>query len=439
LSAASDIVRSAGGAELFERLEHLDRVRIAPAADRVIAGPTGALDYDVVFAGGGLSILIAAALAKQGVRVAVFERARAGVAHREWNASMPELLPLKTSGLIDDLDEICLAKYDYGICHFHGGKSYPVHGVLDVAVDASALLSRVRARAEAWGVQFFDRATLVAHGESSRGISAEFAIADGSTNNADHRAGDTRPALRTTARILVDARGASSPLGQADLVCPTVGGVLTGIDFDPKVGEILITTEGVEDGVQHVWEGFPGRSGELTTYLFYYADRDKVMGRPLLMPLYARFFSTLERYKPGAAALLRPTFGYIPGWSRTTPAADLLAAAALGEGTLASEIMQDASIHQWTGSLAKLMASGAFAGNAMNELLDTAFGALHSMGDAAYAACLKDQMGARDFYRFVSETSRRRPAVFSDVVRGLGPIRSMRWAYSVLSRAALAS
>ena len=35
---------------------------------------------------------------------------------------------------------------------------------------------------------------------------------------------------------------------------------------------------------------------------------------------FKRFFALLGRYKSGDASLVRPTFGYIPGWSRLTMA-----------------------------------------------------------------------------------------------------------------------
>ncbi|MEL6546277.1 MAG: lycopene cyclase, partial [Myxococcota bacterium] len=94
LDYARDRVADAGGRELLERLDHLDARRSAlrPTENRP-ARPdaTAKADYDVALVGGGLSLLIAPVLAARGIRVAVFERARAGQVHREWNASVPEL------------------------------------------------------------------------------------------------------------------------------------------------------------------------------------------------------------------------------------------------------------------------------------------------------------------------------------------------------------
>src|SRR4051812_28298278 len=86
-------VREAGGDELCERLEHLDATRGAPrrapalGAEPALRSPDrGARpDFDAVIAGGGLSLLLAPLLAARGLRVAVFDRATVGAAHREWN------------------------------------------------------------------------------------------------------------------------------------------------------------------------------------------------------------------------------------------------------------------------------------------------------------------------------------------------------------------
>jgi lycopene cyclase CruA len=94
-------VKDAADAELVERLEHLDALRANPPRDDD-APPRpdddARADYDVVLAGGGLSVLYAPMLARLGLRLAVFERARAAAAHREWNASHRELHALSDAG-----------------------------------------------------------------------------------------------------------------------------------------------------------------------------------------------------------------------------------------------------------------------------------------------------------------------------------------------------
>jgi lycopene cyclase CruA len=273
------------------------------------------------------------------------------------------------------------------------------------------------------------------------------------------------------ARVLVDARGASSPYASADLLCPTVGGVLRGLregggpgEVDPNVGEILVTTEhaDAESGLQHVWEGFPGRDGEVSGYLFYSA-RAVQTPSDALARLYARFFETRASYKEGDAEMIRPTFGYIPGWSRLCPAprapsprivlvgdaaarhspltfcgfgsmlrsfqpAALEIAMAIDEGRLpARDVVPEDAVHMWTGALATVMASGALAGPKLNGLLDAAFGVLEEMGNDDFAALLKDRMGGRRFTEFLRLTGARHPIVYREVLRALGPIPAARW------------
>jgi lycopene cyclase CruA len=459
-------VREAGGPELLERLERLDAERVRPPVEAPALPPPGRgtrPDFDVVLAGGGLSLLFAPVLAGLGLKVGVFERGRAAVAHREWNISGPELAPLTASGLFrpEEVESLIVARYERGLCRWHGGGEYPVRGVLDHAVDAGRLLSELRRRAEQRGVAFHDGHALVAVGEGPEAVRLRFERAEGDRTEV-------------TARVLLDARGISSPHATADLLCPTVGGVLAGLkegtapdEVNPRVGDILVTTEGVEEGRQHIWEGFPGRPGETTVYLFYYAQARRIREHALLR-LYGRFFERLGRYKRGEPRLLRPTFGYIPGWSRLVPpprapghrvvlVGDAAArhspltycgfgammrsflpgaralASALSRGDLPPEsIVHDTPLHAVTGALALFMAvpPGAPARrDEVNQLLDTAFAALHEMGNDAYAALLKDQMPGTDFVRFLQHIARKRPRVYRDALTlaSFGPRALLRW------------
>jgi lycopene cyclase CruA len=471
-TAALDRLRERAGAELVERIEHLDRARTSRPVDAPLPPPDAgaALDADVVLAGGGLSLLVAAELARLGARVVVLERSRAGAAHREWNASDDELAPLVESGIVTpaELSSLVVGRYREGVCAFHGGTPHRVRGVLDRAIDAGPLLDRVRAVAAARGVRFVDGVAVDAHGAGPDAVRVGFAGRDGAR-------------AEVITRVLVDARGSASPYATADLVCPTVGGVLRGLregsgprEVDPSVGDILVTTEHADAdlGRQHVWEGFPGRPGEITVYLFYYA---RVGGAPAgtLASLYARFFDTLPSYKEGDATLVRPTFGYIPGWSRLSPAPRapsprivLVGDAAArhspltfcGFGSMLRSfrpaaasivraledgrppptlIVPEDEIHAWTGALATVMASGALPGPRLNALLDAAFGALDGMGNDDFADLLKDRMSGRRFTEFLRRTGARHHVVYRDVMKALGPLAAARWGVR-LAREALA-
>lgn len=461
--AALDRLRERAGRELVERIEHLDAVRGVPRRpDRALPAPEpGApAEVDVVVAGGGLSLLVAAEMARLGLRVLVVERARAGAAHREWNASDAELAPLVDAGIVTklELEALVVARYREGVCTFHGGTARHVRGVLDRAVDAGPLLERVRSVAEARGVRFVDGASVDAVGAGADGVRVGWTETSGGRGEV-------------VARVMMDARGASSPYASADLVCPTVGGVLRGLaqgsgprEVDPGVGEILVTTDHVDpaSGLQHVWEGFPGRPGENTVYLFTYARASEAQPGALAL-LYARFFDTLPTYKEGDAELVRPTFGYIPGWSRLAPAprgpsprvvlvgdaaarhspltfcgfgsmlrafgpAARAVATAVEDGVPpARDVVPDDAVHSWTGALATVMASGALRGPRLNGLLDAAFGVLEDMGNEQFAALLQDRMDGRHFTDFLRQTGARHPIVYREVLRALGPVSATRW------------
>lgn len=469
-------IRDSGGQELVERLQQLEAGRADKATRPEPSGPSlprlpdaGAVtDYDVVLAGGGLSMLIAPVLAARGLRVGVFERHRAGTSHREWNASGPELEPLMARDLFsaEEVDAMVVNRYHHGVCRWHGGGSYPVQGVLDHAVDAGTLLASTRDLTLRRGVELHDGHSVVAESYGKHGAALRVRAADGVEREV-------------SARLVVDARGAASPHARADLLCPTVGGVLEGLtegsaddEIDPQVGDILATTENVEQGHQHIWEAFPGRPGQTTVYLFYYA-RVEAVPPGALVDLYARFFERRPGYKCGDASLVRPTFGYIPGWSRLGPGPRspgprclLIGDAAARQSPLtycgfgnmlrsfgpaadgvaaflddpdanprADALLPDLAIHAGTGALSMMMSvpprDPAQAG-AINALLDVAFRVLHEMGNEAYAALLRDQMELGDFIQFLRRAARRYPKVYGEVFSRLGALGAGRWGLNLL-------
>ena len=463
MKAPLDLVRDRGGPELVERLLHLEATRglIREASPpRAAPDQAASLDTDVLIAGGGLSLLLAPALVDRGLKVTVVERGRAGVTHREWNASGPELEPLWTSGVLarEQVESAVLARYETGVCRWFGGGAYAVPGVLDHAVDAGRLLQQVRRASDERGVVFLERHEVVGELAGPGGIAVSARPVDGG------------PLKTLSARLMIDARGAASPYASADLVCPTVGGVLQDLEVDPKVGDILATVDDAEDGRQHVWEGFPGRARETTVYLFYYARSDAVPPDSLLR-LYARFFETRPRYAKGEGAFLRPTFGYIPGWSRLVPspkapgprvalfgdaAARHSALTYCGFGSMLRrfvpaadaiqallqrddaklrapglELLPDEAIHAGTGALSALMSRPSPSPHALNALLDAAFGSLAEMGPELYGALLRDQMAPRDFVRFLRHTSKKHPAVYREVFAALGARSVARWGASI--------
>ncbi len=422
-----------------------------------------ALDCDVLLAGGGLSLFYAAYLAHRGFKVIVFDRGEIGVGHREWNASRRELRPLVASGLFTDeeVEALVEAEYRDGICRWHGGGTYPVRNVLDVVVSAAPLLAGLRERARRAGATLLPKHTLLGYARGVGGVQVTLRTDAGS--------------VRLSGRVLLDGTGAASPHARFDLVCPTVGGVLADIplgdandELDSKRGEILVTTEDVEEGHQHIWEGFPSRHDVLTTYLFYYEEPERMSAQPLLS-LYERFFRTLPRYKRGSPRLVKPTYGYIPAYTRLRPMPASPADRVLLVGDAASRhspltfcgfgsmlrsfqpvadslvaclaedrLTRRALAACWTeppalrvmGGLTLMMAERPRHRRDprdVNQLLDAAFSTLHEMGQDVYAAFVRDEIGFSEFVSFMRLTAQKRPAMYGEVFSHLTGVELAQW------------
>ncbi len=425
-------------------------------------GPGTLLDLDVLLAGGGLSLLYAVALAERGFRVAVADPSGVGKGHREWNASLPELRALEQALGTSQLEELIVARYQRGIIRWHGKPTRTVHGVLDAAIDAQGLLDKLRARALALHVRLLDQQSVGAVASGAHGVTAQVG------------------AQQLTARLLLDGRGAASPHARWDLVCPTVGGVLRGLaegvdddEVDPNVGEILVTVEGAHNGLQPIWEGFPGRSGEFTAYLFEYTEPRRLGPRPLT-ELFERFFATLPRYKRGQAQLVRPAFGFIPAYTRLRPRPTapvdrvLLVGDAAGRhspltfcgfgcalrsygpvSARLAELLERDQLNRsslataWRGESGSLSVQGALAlmmierggmrtaqdPQAINALLDAAFGALAAQGDEVFRGFLQDRATPGQVWRMLRETARALPQVYGLALRNLSSRELLAFGY----------
>lgn len=456
------------GPEAWAHLEALEAAwaKRAPAPPRPEGGGPegGPLDLDLVLLGGGLSLLYAAWLARQGWAVGVVEARRVGQGHREWNVSEAELRPLLASGLFNEaeLQALMPHRYRHGIVRWHGGQTHAVRGVLDVVVDAEGLLEGLRTRCLAAGVRLWEGHRFLGLRQGKGGLALRLQGPDGP--------------LELTCRLALDGMGASSPHMAWDLACPTVGGVLEGLaqgdapdEVDPGVGEILASTEGIEEGRQHIWEGFPGPGGRCTTYLFHYAEPHRLGPRPL-RDLYRRFVETRPRYKRGEARLVKPTYGIIPAHTRLRPrpAAPhdrlLLVGDAAGrhspltfcgfgsmvrsfwpvaqaiDAALRADRLDAASLEAaWQeppclgvmGGLALMMDAGRMRGRsdpqAINGLLEVAFSTLAAQGERTYAAFVKDELEGPDFEAFMWAVARQRPMVWTEALSRLQPHELWAW------------
>jgi lycopene cyclase CruA len=297
--------------------------------------PPTLADFDLVYAGGVLGLFSAAVMARMGYKVLVFDQRQVGTSHREWNISDDELGQFVESGLFSrqELEQAVANRYKTGLVKFYSG-NIPEPGydlyldqVLDVAIDLGTLLKMTRAKFEQAGGTILDYRALkkvyVTEKESVRSV-VEVESEDGKLECYG-------------AHLTVNALGSISPLSLVmqggkpfDGVCPTVGTTATNFKFGrgelevhPEHGDVLLTVAHAQKGRQLIWEGFPGKHGEMTTYLFYYdlVSPEQAEAQDLL-DLFEQYFELLPTYKlPGENfEHIRPVYGYIPARHHRTRA-----------------------------------------------------------------------------------------------------------------------
>jgi lycopene cyclase CruA len=282
---------------------------------------------DLVYAGSGLGLLHAYEMARRGWRVLIFDRTEVGCVHREWNISRSELQALVDGGgwTWAELDQVIMNEYRDGLVRFYRDRepvTLHLPEVLNIALDAGALLAMTRTKLAAVGAEIVDFCTLDAvtvSSDTQQPVLVRVRTAENTTRTYG-------------ARVVVDGMGTTSPLSLQRFggrpyagVCPTVGTVASGFVegeaptlHDRTVGDILLTVSDAQQTQQYMWEGFPGRGDELTVYLFYYDTLipGKPLGRPspTLLALFEEYFLHLESYKPsnGAVHHHKPVYGYIP-------------------------------------------------------------------------------------------------------------------------------
>lgn len=303
-------------------------VRGSPPSGRVAEA-----EFDVIYAGGSLALLHAAALACGfGRRVLLFGEASDGTCGN-WNISEEDLRGLGSVGLFtrEEVEAAVVNRYRGGFAKFHDAasrvKAEPlwVSGSHDVVLDGAKLVAlaaeRLR-RLEKKGCAIVEGARFVrAYVEPAR-----------VTVEVEARGGARR---FFTARFFADASGADSAVARQlngghapSHVCAGVGAIARGFArgegrdaADFQIGEILVSTEDASAHRQLLWEGFAGSPArdEYATRLFFYDTSDSSADKSLLS-LFERYFESLPAYKRRGAGwrVVRPLFGYaaVPreGW-----------------------------------------------------------------------------------------------------------------------------
>jgi lycopene cyclase CruA len=286
-------------------------------------------EYDLIYIGGALGVIHAAAMAAKGYRVLLIERLPFGRMNREWNISRDEFQSLINLGLFTptEFESVIAAEYLDGFSKFFDAYNPPhlkakvLHTptVLNVAIDAEKLLRFCGDKLRQAGGDIWDETEFVRADIAQTSVTVKLTHLPSQTSK------------QATGRLLIDAMGTASPIawqlngGRAfDSVCPTVGAVIKN-GFAPEVwdaqyGDVLNSHGDISRGRQLIWELFPAGNGELTFYLFHYHQVHPDNPGSLL-EMYEDFFTILPEYRRCDLEQLvwkKPTFGYIPGHFSTS-------------------------------------------------------------------------------------------------------------------------
>jgi lycopene cyclase CruP len=261
----------------------------------------GTPDWDVVICGGTLGIMVGAALAQQGWRVALVERGILRGRQQEWNISRRELQVLQELDLLsaEELERAIATEYNPARISFHQGVELWVKDVLNVGVDPVFLLDTLKAKFLAAGGQLFEHSAFESATVHPDGLS----IVAGQPFST---------------RLLLDTMGHFSPIAQQarqgqkpDAVCVVVGSCAQGFAQN-ETGDLFVSFTPMQNQCQYFWEAFPARDGR-TTYLFTYLDADR--DRPSLAEFFEDYWRLLPQYQGVELTQLefqRALFGFFP-------------------------------------------------------------------------------------------------------------------------------
>lgn len=281
--------------------------------------PLGTVDWDVVVCGGTLGILIGAALAKLGWRVALIERGILRGRDQEWNISRKELEVFLELDLLSEseLKQAIATEYNPARITFLGGKEHWVKDVLNIGVDPVFLLETLKSKFLAAGGQLFENTPFQGAIVHPDGV-----MVDAGSN--------------FKSRLLIDAMGHFSPIVQQarqgekpDGVCLVAGSCAKGFPKN-ETGDLIVSFTPLKNQCQYFWEAFPARDGR-TTYMFTYLDAHPE--RPSLEEFFEEYLRLLPEYQDVKLEQLqfqRGLFGFFPSyrhrlkmpWNRILPVGD---------------------------------------------------------------------------------------------------------------------
>lgn len=316
------------GLQSADRLWQKMRGGVPPVPDvvRESTDPLGECDWDAVICGGTLGVLLGAALAKAGWRVAIVERGKLKGREQEWNISRDELQTFVTLELLTEaeLERAIATQYNPARVTFPGSPDIWVRDVLNLGVDPVYLLDTLKQK-------FLDAGGTLLEHTSFKGAQVH---PDGVRVDCDRQesAGDT-----LTTRLLLDAMGHFSPVARQmrgtqtpDSVCLVVGTCGEGYPAN-DTGDLFVSFTPILNQCQYFWEAFPARDGR-TTYLFTYLDtHPDRFSLEFFFNEYLRLLPTYQQVDLEALHFKRALFGMFPSyrdsplrspWNRILPIGD---------------------------------------------------------------------------------------------------------------------
>ena len=262
------------------------------------------IDVDVAIAGGTLGIILAAALQRRGLQVAVIERGELKGRAQEWNISRAELMVLVELELLSEAElAVAIAtEYNPARISFPHTPDIWVRDVLNIGVDPVYLLATLKAK-------------FVADG----GKLLEFTTCDRVTIHPNGVAIDLGTG-RLASKLVIDAMGHFSPLAaqaragkKPEGICLVVGSCATGFAHN-ETGDIFASITPIQHQCQYFWEAFPARDGR-TTYLFTYLDaHPDRFSLEFLFDEYLRLLPTYQQVELERLNFQRCLFGCFPSY-----------------------------------------------------------------------------------------------------------------------------
>ncbi|MEO0374598.1 MAG: FAD-binding oxidoreductase [Cyanobacteria bacterium P01_A01_bin.17] len=423
------------------------------------------VDWDVVICGGTLGIIIGAALAQRGWRVALLERSVLQGRDQEWNVSRTEVETLVELGLLSakQLEDAIATEFNPLRLQFHGGKEIWVRDVLNLGVNPVVLLESLKQKFLTAGGQLLEQtpfSSVVVH-----------------PNGIEVREQQGQSPLTT--RLMLDVMGHGSPIAaqarngqKPDGICLVVGTCAQGMP-ENNTGDLLVSNKPIQNHSQYFWEAFPARDGR-TTYLFTYADLQPQ--RPNLEQLFADYFQALPSYQDIELSQLqiqRALFGMFPSYRQSPLALPWDRLLALGDssgnqsplsfggfGAMMRHLSRlDAGIHEaltfdclTQKDLAQLQPyqpnlsstwlfqksmrapiNNTGDPNAINHLLSVVFEAMENLGEPVLKPFLQDVVQFVPLSQALLQVSVRHPQLIPTILAQLGPVALAQWLPHYLS------